>query len=240
MKTIKGSFVILSCLTFLSISGAQADVEQAREQQLEGATSVQILQDGYGFSVGLSGDYLFEYDQDTLGAKSIQALENVLAIYQEYDGFQIDISGHTDSRGSDNYNQELSDRRADRVFQWFRSQGVPSSSLSKIGHGETRPVADNERDGNDYPEGRALNRRVEITARTTEQITELPSADGRLEPSPPIVPEPPTIDSVDVPEAPNANRVNVPEAPRPNRVNVPEAPRPNRVNVPEPPSASNP
>ena len=72
----------------------------------------------------------------------------------------IDVEGHTDSRGSDSYNQALSERRTQSVADYLASQGVSASSLNPIGMGEGSPVA-----SNDTREGRAQNRRVEVTIR---------------------------------------------------------------------------
>ena len=67
------------------------------------------------------------------------------------------IEGHTDSRGRDEYNLKLSRRRARAVTKWIIAHGIDANQLKAKGYGESRPVADNSR-----PDGRALNRRVEI------------------------------------------------------------------------------
>jgi len=71
------------------------------------------------------------------------------------------VTGHTDSVGENDYNQTLSEARADAVVEALRTAGV-SSTLTAEGRGEAEPVAPNEVDGQDYPAGRQLNRRVEI------------------------------------------------------------------------------
>jgi len=75
-------------------------------------------------------------------------------------GVAYEVGGHTDSVGSDSYNQRLSERRANAVKNDLISRGVPASQLTAVGYGETRPVA-----SNDTAEGRAANRRVEINPR---------------------------------------------------------------------------
>ncbi len=70
------------------------------------------------------------------------------------------IKGHTDSKGTEEYNQKLSDRRARVVFDYLPARGVDPAHLSSIGHGEMKPIALNEIDGKDNPGGRQLNRRV--------------------------------------------------------------------------------
>lgn len=76
----------------------------------------------------------------------------------------IRISGHTDSIGTDSYNQQLSERRASSVEQALSQRGVTAPMTAK-GYGETKPVAPNSITGKDYPAGRQLNRRVEIFVR---------------------------------------------------------------------------
>jgi outer membrane protein OmpA-like peptidoglycan-associated protein len=75
---------------------------------------------------------------------------------------EIEISGHTDSKGDDNYNQKLSEARAQSVVNYLISKGIDKDRLSAIGYGETMPVAPNKNDdGSDNPEGREKNRRTE-------------------------------------------------------------------------------
>ncbi len=138
------------------------------------ATSIQSDSDGFGFSIDLSGDYLFEYDKDSLTTKAQHALENVLALYRQYDGTKISITGHTDSKGSDDYNLDLSKRRANAVKQWFIEHNISGTVLSTQGYGETKPIAENTRNGQDYPQGRALNRRVTVSCKTQKKVNHLP------------------------------------------------------------------
>jgi OOP family OmpA-OmpF porin len=77
----------------------------------------------------------------------------------------MEIRGHTDAKGSDAYNQDLSERRAQAVVAALRQRGVAHDASAR-GYGESQPVAPNEVDGKDNPGGRQLNRRVEIFVRT--------------------------------------------------------------------------
>lgn len=78
---------------------------------------------------------------------------------------QIDVVGHTDSRGSEKYNQALSERRADAVKAYLVEQGVAANKITSSGRGETDPVASNE-----TASGRAMNRRVEIGLRASQRV----------------------------------------------------------------------
>jgi outer membrane protein OmpA-like peptidoglycan-associated protein len=79
-------------------------------------------------------------------------------VLKEFDKTLVEVAGHTDSTGSDDYNQALSERRAASVAAYLTSRGVTSERLMAVGGGEKYPVA-----SNDTPAGRQLNRRVEIT-----------------------------------------------------------------------------
>ena len=92
--------------------------------------------------------------------KSFPKLNDVVTILNENPSFKVQIDGHTDSQGSDESNQTLSENRAASVKAYLVSKGIAESRLSSAGYGETKPVADNK-----TAAGRALNRRVEMTLR---------------------------------------------------------------------------
>lgn len=142
---------------------------------VSGATSITGDPTGFGFTIGLSGDYLFEFDKDALTPKAQEALKSVLTLYKDYEGTSIKVEGHTDSKGSNEYNLDLSKRRAGSVKQWFETSGIDSSLVTTQGYGETKPVAKNTKDGKDNPEGRAQNRRVEIVVKTKKKVNHLPT-----------------------------------------------------------------
>lgn len=142
---------------------------------IDGATGILSDPSGFGFTVGLSGDYLFAFDDFALTENARSALSDVIALYNEYDGTEIVIEGHTDSKGSDAYNQTLSEQRAESVFQWFVENGIEAELIATEGFGESRPIAENElSNGEDNPEGRALNRRVDIRITTTKRVNSVP------------------------------------------------------------------
>lgn len=147
----------------------------SKVSSISGATGIFSDPSGFGFTIGLSGDYLFEFDKDDLTPKATEALKSVLTLYQEYEGTDISIAGHTDSKGSNEYNQALSERRADSVKNWFIQNSIDPGLITTIGHGETKPIADNNKNGQDFPEGRALNRRVDITVKTKKKVNHLPT-----------------------------------------------------------------
>ena len=123
-----------------SVDYIEGCTAEANETALHGAHDIKTDDGGYGFTVDLSGDYLFEFDRDTLTADAEKSLSNVLRTYQKYEGFQIKVLGHTDSKGSDAYNLDLSQRRADRVYRWFLQRGLPELIKTQICDGGFRAV----------------------------------------------------------------------------------------------------
>ncbi len=109
--------------------------------------------------VSLQGVH-FDNDSSALTSEAKSILGSAVGAINARSSSLIDVEGHTDSRGSDSYNQSLSERRAQSVADYLASQGVSASSLNPIGMGEGSPVA-----SNDTREGRAQNRRVEVTIR---------------------------------------------------------------------------
>lgn len=114
-----------------------------------------------GMLITFDSAVLFDFDQSTLRADATSTLTAVATVLDQIGAPQAIVSGHTDSIGSDAYNQELSEERARSVVADLESRGV-TALLQAEGYGETRPVAPNEINGADNPAGRQLNRRVEI------------------------------------------------------------------------------
>lgn len=109
----------------------------------------------------------FEYNKAILGTKSKYELNKLYEFLKQNPSVSIEVSGHTDSRGNDEYNLKLSEDRAQAVVDYLIRNGIPSSRLTAVGYGETRPIARNENaDLTDNPVGRQLNRRIEISLPT--------------------------------------------------------------------------
>jgi outer membrane protein OmpA-like peptidoglycan-associated protein len=136
---------------------SQAEQAAARNAELESALSeLQARQTERGLVLTL-GDVLFDTAQATLKAGADRTLDRLAAFMMEYPQRQVAIEGHTDSRGSDDYNRDLSKRRADAVRDALVERGVTSQRIRSVGLGEAYPVA-----GNDTAGGMQQNRRVEI------------------------------------------------------------------------------
>jgi outer membrane protein OmpA-like peptidoglycan-associated protein len=105
----------------------------------------------------------FEFDKAVIKPSSYPVLDNIAALLKSREDVEaVRVEGHTDSKGSDEYNLSLSDRRSAAVMEYLVKKGVPRSKLSSVGKGEREPIAPNEIDGKDNPAGRAENRRVEF------------------------------------------------------------------------------
>ena len=130
--------------------------EAALRHRLRGA-GVSIRRQGNNIVLEMASDITFPVDGDQVNSNFYQTLAAVGEVLNEYDRSTIEISGHTDSSGADNYNRDLSQRRANSVAYVLSQNGVMTQRMYVIGMGETRPVASNANNS-----GRARNRRVEI------------------------------------------------------------------------------
>lgn len=118
----------------------------------------------FGTVVELPADTLFAFDKAELSPAATANLNQGAALIRAAPPGPIGITGHTDSKGEDAYNQTLSERRANAVATWLRGQaGVRQRGFTVAGKGETAPVVPNTKpDGSDDEAGRARNRRVEL------------------------------------------------------------------------------
>lgn len=122
---------------------------------------------GEGIVVDFTEKILFAYDKSDLNTSAQTNLDKLVTVLKEYPDTDIEVQGHTDSKGSDKYNMSLSERRAAAVSAYLRNRGVPSSRLTTKGYGETAPVADNGTD-----DGRAQNRRVTFLITANKKMVE--------------------------------------------------------------------
>ena len=106
----------------------------------------------------------FDFDKSTLRPDAVAILNEAVEILKRYPELRVEVAGHTDSKGTDAYNQSLSQRRAQAVYDYLTTNGIDASRLvGPTGYGESRPIAPNTNDdGSDNPDGRAKNRRTEL------------------------------------------------------------------------------
>ena len=120
-----------------------------------------------GIQISLLGDILFNFDKWEIKERPVDTLTRLAQLIKDLEKHRVLIEGHTDSKGSESYNLDLSNKRALSVKNWHVSRGSLSDVEFQIkGHGESSPIAPNTNpDGSDNPNGRAANRRVEIVIR---------------------------------------------------------------------------
>lgn len=142
-----------------ALSGMDSETRLSTERSL---TELGARQEGGRIIVNLPADVLFDFDKSDIRADARPVLSQLAGILQNMAEAPVTITGHTDAKGSDDYNQALSERRADAVEAWLEEAGV-ASPMTTRGEGEASPVAPNQNaDGSDNPEGRQQNRRVEF------------------------------------------------------------------------------
>ena len=116
----------------------------------------------------------FDTDKSRLKSESYPALKLLLTFMLKHPNVRIEVSGHTDSRGSDAHNKILSKNRAKAVCNYLLENGVEQESVKAVGYGEEQPIAKNENaDGSDNPEGRKLNRRTEVKILSNNVVDEI-------------------------------------------------------------------
>jgi outer membrane protein OmpA-like peptidoglycan-associated protein len=139
-------------------AGNYMDKQEAKLRQQMAGTGVDVVRKGDNITLDMPGNLTFGFDSADVNSTFYPVLNKVAQTLREYDKTVIEVAGHTDSTGADSYNQTLSERRASNVAAYLSGQGVPAPRMVTVGAGEAHPVA-----SNDTEEGRAQNRRVEIT-----------------------------------------------------------------------------
>ncbi|MBP7526642.1 MAG: OmpA family protein [Syntrophorhabdaceae bacterium] len=136
-----------------AVANSEAATVRREQEIIQGARqqSVDVL------TVTFKSDYLFAVNSSTLLPGAQSELQRVATVIRQYPETNIQIAGHTDSTGSEDYNRRLSEQRAESVKTALIGMGVNPSRLTTLGYGESRPVASNNTEG-----GRQQNRRVEV------------------------------------------------------------------------------
>ena len=143
-------------------TGRYMDNQQKElNQKLEAEQARDVLNitrlDGDALKIGVASDASFAVDSSTLSGPAQTTFNKIAATLKDYDKTAIHVVGHTDSSGSDEYNQKLSQQRAQAVAQFLTGRGVDSQRVLTWGRGESQPIATNDTEA-----GRAENRRVDI------------------------------------------------------------------------------
>ncbi len=144
--------------------GAYMDRQEALLRKKLAGTGVRIVREGHDIRLIMPNDITFATDQAEVRPQFYRTLNAVATVLNGFPETQVLVTGHTDSTGSDAYNQRLSERRALAVAQYLQAQGVDPARLEARGMGERAPIASNA-----TASGRAQNRRVEIRIHARER-----------------------------------------------------------------------
>ncbi len=144
-------------------TGHMMDEQEAEMRQaLATSEAASLRREGDLLAITLKGDVSFDLNSDIVRPGLYSELDRIAQIMIEYPQTTILVEGHTDGTGTEGYNQQLSERRAANVKNLLVQRGVPAYRINTLGCGESRPVATNA-----TPEGRQMNRRVQISIQPT-------------------------------------------------------------------------
>ena len=138
--------------------GTYMDRQEAKLRAELQKTGVSVTRIGNNITLNMPGNITFATNSADLNAGFFQVLNSVGLVVNEFNQTVIEVAGHTDNTGGDQYNQQLSERRAGAVAAYLGTRSVRSDRVITVGMGEARPVATNETEA-----GRQSNRRVELT-----------------------------------------------------------------------------
>lgn len=141
------------------------DMDKQAEQIKKDIPGAKVERVDEGIKVEFNEKILFAFSKSDIGDSAKKNLNNLVSILNQYPNTNIEIQGHTDSRGTDEYNMGLSERRATAVRNYLQSQGIDPIRMTTRGFGESAPAY-----SNDTPEGMAQNRRVEFLITANDKM----------------------------------------------------------------------
>nr|WP_081721040.1 OmpA family protein [Pseudoxanthomonas suwonensis] len=147
----------LGGLAGAAVGNYQDRQQAALREKLQG-TGVDVARKGDNITLNMPGNVTFAFNSANIDPQFYTVLNDVAGVLREYNQTVVEVAGHTDSVGSDEVNQRLSEQRAEAVASYLAAQGVQRERLITVGGGKRYPIA-----SNDTEAGRAANRRVEIT-----------------------------------------------------------------------------
>lgn len=138
--------------------GYYMDTQEAKLRKQLRNSGVSVERDGDNINLIMPGNITFQTGNHSLNTGFYEVLDSVVLVLNEFDKTIIVVAGHTDSRGSDDFNQGLSERRANAVTDYLLTKQVVEARIESVGFGEKHPIADNGTEA-----GRSDNRRVELS-----------------------------------------------------------------------------
>ncbi|MDH2432014.1 OmpA family protein [Pokkaliibacter sp. MBI-7] len=162
-KSDRGKGALIGAAVGAGIGGGVGNYfdrqEAALREELQGS-GVQVNRNGDAIDLVMPGNITFATDSEQIAPSFYNTLNSVVKVLAKYDQTHLDVVGYTDSTGSFEHNQLLSERRANSVASYLLQNGIPSSRVTARGLGERDPIA-----SNDTADGRAQNRRVTLQIR---------------------------------------------------------------------------
>jgi outer membrane protein OmpA-like peptidoglycan-associated protein len=146
-----------------AIIGKKMDKQAEEMKQVLG--DAEVRREGEGIVIVFKEKVLFGFDQADLNSTSQQSLSKLDDVLKKYPDTDIEIIGHTDDKGSDTYNQRLSERRANSVASFLKANNIPATRITTKGMGESDPKVPNDSETN-----RAENRRVEFVITANQKM----------------------------------------------------------------------
>lgn len=137
--------------------GVYMDVQEAKLREKLASSGVSVTRDGDNIILNMPGNITFGTNESTVSSSFVPVLDSVAEVLKEYKSTMIQVGGHTDSTGADQYNMLLSQQRAQAVANVLIGFGVQPVRMDVVGFGKTQPIASNATES-----GRAQNRRVEL------------------------------------------------------------------------------
>lgn len=144
--------------------GYYMDRQEAQLRERLQGTGIGVEREGDNIVLNMPSSVTFGFDSSELTSDARMALNDAANVMRDYPETRITVAGHTDSKGAEDYNQRLSEKRAQAVGNYLMQGNVARQRINIVGYGESQPVA-----SNDSEQGRAQNRRVEITLTPIQQ-----------------------------------------------------------------------
>ncbi len=138
--------------------GYYMDVQETKLKEKMAGSGVSVTRNGDDIILNMPSNITFASGSASLSSDFYSALDGVVMVLDEYKSTLVTVAGHTDNTGSDNFNLDLSEKRAVTVAEYLRSRGVAEERLAAKGYGESQPVTSNDTEAT-----RAQNRRVEVS-----------------------------------------------------------------------------
>ena len=162
--------LLLGAIIGAAVGGATGAVignqmDKQAEEIKKTVPDAKVERVGEGIIVEFNSKVLFGFDKSLISFDAKESLDKLYTVLQSYPDTDIELQGHTDSKGSESYNQTLSEKRASTVSGYLNSKGITASRLTIKGFGETAPKY-----GNETADGRSENRRVEFLITANEKM----------------------------------------------------------------------